>query len=51
MNKLPTATKKEPMQAKDIAKQIYQNLQAKKKDESLIPDVMKFNKSFDEIFK
>lgn len=48
--KLEPATSKEPKQAKDIAKQLYQNLK-QKQDEKHIPDLMKFNKSFDEIFK
>lgn len=46
----PNATSKEPKQAKDVAKVIYDKLK-QQKNEALIPDVMKFNKSFDEIFK
>jgi hypothetical protein len=42
--------KKEPKLAKDLAKKIYDDLK-KKQNEKLIPDIMKFNKTFDEIFK
>jgi hypothetical protein len=38
--------KKEPKLAKDLAKKIYDDLKKKQ-----IPDIMKFNKTFDEIFK
>jgi hypothetical protein len=50
MKQEPTASHKEPRRAKDIAKQIYDNLK-QKQDEKLIPDMMKFNRTFDEIFK
>ena len=48
--KIESATSKEPKQAKDVSKQIYQNLK-QKQDEKLIPNLDIFNKSFNEIFK
>lgn len=42
--------KLDPKKVKELSKQRYNELQ-EKKDEKLIPNLERFNKAFDEIFK